>query len=114
MNIADKIKLVRTTKGLTQTEFANAIGLSRGNIANLELGNAKPTQLFINCVSLTFGVDKEWLTNDEDDSLEGLNNSKNIPCLISEKYDQLDDKYKEFVFNQIQQLLAMQDGSKGK
>ncbi|CAM2078614.1 MAG: helix-turn-helix transcriptional regulator [uncultured Clostridium sp.] len=109
MNFQEKLKLIRKTNNLTQADFANSIGISRGNLANIELGKVEPTQVFINCVSLMYNIDKNWLLDDSNNDLSPLNASTNILSLIMDKYEQLDDKYKKFVENQINQLLEMQN-----
>ncbi|GAC41686.1 helix-turn-helix domain-containing protein [Paenibacillus popilliae] len=108
MKFPEKLKLIRKANNLTQSDFANSIGISRGNLANIELGNVEPTQLFINCVSLMYNVDKNWLLDDSNDDLSALNGSVNMLALIMDKYEQLDDKYKAFVEKQINQLLELQ------
>jgi transcriptional regulator with XRE-family HTH domain len=109
MNTSEKIKLIRKANNLTQAEFANSIGISRGNLANIERGNVVATPIFINCVSLLYNIDKNWLIDDTNDDLSFLNSSVNMQTLITEKYEQLDDKYKKFVENQINQLLDIQN-----
>lgn len=108
MTFADKLKLIRKANNLTQAEFAESIGISRGNLSGLELGKVAPTSLFINCVSLTYNIDKKWLLDDSNNDLSALNGSTNMASLIAEKYAELDDKYKKFVEDQIIQLLEMQ------
>ena len=108
MNFTDKLKLIRKTNEMTQAEFAESIGISRGNLANIERGIVKPTQVFINCVSLMYHVDKNWLLDDANDDLSCLNGNANIISLIADKYSQLDDEYKKFIENQINELLKMQ------
>lgn len=112
MNFPEKLKLIRKANNLTQADFANSIGVSRGNLANIELGKVEPTQVFINCVSLMYNVDKNWLLDDTNNDLSALNGSTNMLTLIMDKYEQLDDKYKKFVENQINQLLELQGQSK--
>ena len=112
MNISKKLKLLRKANNLTQADFADSIGVSRGNLANIELGKVEPTQVFINCVSLMYNIDKNWLTDDSNSDLSALNASTNILALITDKYEQLDDKYKKFVENQINELLSMQENQK--
>lgn len=112
MVFAEKLKLIRKANNLTQAEFADSIGISRGNLSGLELGKVKPTQVFINCVSLMYNIDKRWLIDDSDENLSALNGSTNMLTLITEKYKQLDDKYKKFVENQINELLTMQVNQK--
>lgn len=109
MNFQEKLKLIRKTNNLTQAEFANSIGISRGNLANIELGKVEPTQVFINCVSLMYNINKNWLLDDSNSDLSALNGSTNILSLIMDKYEHLDDKYKKFVENQINQLLELQN-----
>lgn len=108
MKFAEKLKLIRKANDLTQADFAASIGISRGNLANIELGNVAPTPMFINCVSLMFNIDKNWLTDDSNDDLSVLNGSTNMLYLIKEKYELLDDKYKKFVEGQINELLRLQ------
>ena len=108
MTFADKLKLIRKTNNMTQAEFANILGISRGNLSGLETGKVTPTPLLINCLSLIYNVDKVWLTDDANEDLSALNSVKNMASLIAEQYDRLDEKYKRFIENQIQQLLEMQ------
>ena len=112
MNFPEKLKLIRKANNLTQSDFADSIGISRGNLANIELGNVRPTQVFINCVSLMYNVDKNWLLDDTNNDLSALNGSTNMLSLIMNKYEQLDDKYKKFVESQINQLLEIQNEHK--
>lgn len=109
MNFADKLKLIRKKNKMTQAEFAESIGISRGNLANIERGIVKPTQIFINCVSLMYHIDKEWLLDDTNDDLSVLNEDTNLISTIVSKYNLLDDEYKKFVENQINELLKMQN-----
>lgn len=108
MKFSEKLKLVRNAHSMTQAEFADTIGISRGNLANIELGKVAPTAMFINCVSLTYNLDKNWLMDDNNDDLSALNGSTNMLSLISSKYEQLGDNYKKFVEAQITQLLELQ------
>jgi len=108
MKFFEKLKLLRKANNMTQAEFAKSIGVSRGNLANIELGKVTPTLLFINCVSLMYHIDKNWLMDDDNNDLSALNGSTNMLPLIMAKYEQLDDKYKKFVENQINQLLELQ------
>lgn len=109
MKFVDKLKLIRKANNMTQANFTASIGISRGNLANIELGNVAPTPIFINCVSLMFQIDKNWLIDDNNDDLSVLNGSTNMLSLIMDKYELLDDQHKKFVENQINELLKMQE-----
>lgn len=43
MLLHEKIKLIRTRENLTQTEFANILGISQGKVSELEKGTNKPS-----------------------------------------------------------------------
>ncbi len=112
MTFATKLKHLRKAHNMTQAEFAAAIGISRGNLANIELGNVSPTPLFINCVSLMFHINHEWLVDDTQDDLSVLLTSANMRYMILSKYDKLDANYRKFVEDQITKLLELQNAEK--
>lgn len=112
MKFSEKLKLVRRTNNLTQAEFARSIGISRGNLSGLEIGKVEPTQLLINCISMMYNIDKNWLTDESNNDLGALNGSNRLIYQIMEQYDQLSDPYKKFVENQIKELLEIQSREK--
>ncbi len=108
MALSSKIRAIRKANKMTQSEFALSIGISRGNLANIELGQVKPTPVFLNCVSLMYNVDKNWLLDDNNDDQDFINGSEKLINNILEKYDQLKPPYKKFIEQQINQLLEIQ------
>lgn len=59
--IKDRIKQIRKVFHLSQTEFAERLGASRGVIANIELDRVEPRDPFINLICREFGVNEIWL-----------------------------------------------------
>jgi transcriptional regulator with XRE-family HTH domain len=114
VKFSEKLKLVRTTNHLTQARFAESIGISRGNLSGLELGNVKPTALVINCISLMYNIDKSWLTDERNNDLSALNGSNRLIDKIMEQYGRLNGPYKKFVENQIKDLLEIQNRDKSE
>ena len=112
MKFSKKLKLIRKSNNMTQDEFAKSIGVSRGHLANIERGIILPTPLFINCLSLMYRIDKIWLMDDNNDDLSALNGSADMLSQIISRYEQLNDKYKLFVKEQISQLLDLQNSWK--
>ena len=55
-----------------------------------------------------YHVDKDWLLDDNNSDLSYLNDSGSLLNMIMDKYEKLDDDYKRFVENQINQLLELQ------
>ena len=65
MSIGERIKLVRTTVGVTQQSFADTIGLKRNTIANYEIGQIQPSDRTIADICREFGVSEVWLRTGE-------------------------------------------------
>lgn len=61
--VDERIKQLRKTLGLTQTEFGARVGLSRDAMANIETGRVEPKALAINMICAEYNVREEWLRN---------------------------------------------------
>lgn len=58
---AQRIREVRQSKGLTQTEFAQVIGTTKNQLSKYEVGTQDtPTKIII-AVCENFNVDANWL-----------------------------------------------------
>lgn len=109
MTFAEKLRYIRKAYSMTQAELAQTIGVSRGNIANLELGNVHPTPMFLNCLALTFHLDKDWLMNEQNNNLPIL--QSHLPKQVAENFSRLQEDYQAFVAKQIEDLLALQEST---
>ena len=83
----EKLKSLRQSKNLTQEEFANTLGVSRVHVTSLESGRVKPTQLLLNCISLAYNIDKDWLVDEHNEDLSCLNSSDILLKEIVENYE---------------------------
>jgi transcriptional regulator with XRE-family HTH domain len=63
MTAADRLKTLRKTLTLNQSEFAEKLGLTFSAISLMELGKTKLTEQNIKHIALTFDVNEEWLRN---------------------------------------------------
>ena len=63
MELCDRIKEIRKTKNLTQTEFGTVLGVSRAVINTWERGAVSPNDMAIQMLCVKFGVNEEWLVN---------------------------------------------------
>ena len=59
----DRIKKLRRELDLTQREFADKIGISRGNIGAYEVGKNAPSDAVISLICTKFNVNEDWLRN---------------------------------------------------
>lgn len=65
-----RLKEVRFFYGLTQEQFAERIGVTRGGIAKIEVGDRPLTQQMIKSVCREFKVNYFWLRDGIGDMLE--------------------------------------------
>lgn len=57
----ERLKKLRKALDLTQQEFADRIGISRGNIATYETRDGSPGNSVINLICREFNVSEDWL-----------------------------------------------------
>jgi transcriptional regulator with XRE-family HTH domain len=65
MTISERIVELRHALGFTQPVFAEKICISKGYIANLELGQKPVNDRIIRLISTTFGASEKWLKSGE-------------------------------------------------
>lgn len=71
--IGEKIKAFRKLHNLSQVEFSTALGISQGNLSEIEKGNSKPSADTLIALRTKYGFDLNWLL------IEGVQNQPNCP-----------------------------------
>ena len=61
MTIGDRIKKARESKGFTQSELAEKIGVAKSTIAGYEKGNREPDAVKINALAKALGVSGDYI-----------------------------------------------------
>ena len=80
----ERVKQLRTTRGLTLEKFGERVGVSRSAMSNIELGNRAVTDQMRRSICLAFGVREEWLR-------DGIGEMENSGEFID--LDELADRY---------------------
>jgi transcriptional regulator with XRE-family HTH domain len=65
MDIAARIKELRTAKGYTVNKLANLAGVSQSYLRDIELGNKQPTVEYLSYICDALGVSLETFFSDE-------------------------------------------------
>lgn len=80
----NRIKALRKELGLSQEEFGNRLGLTRGAITNLEYGKTEAKPLFIDLVCKTYGVRRDWLLNGDGKMFEPDTREQEISKFVTQ------------------------------
>jgi transcriptional regulator with XRE-family HTH domain len=105
MTINERIKQVRKTLKMSQVEFARAIFISNGYIAEIESEHCAPNDRIIRLISFTFGVNEAWLRTGESEMFYKSPNEK-IERILS-LFNELPPKFQDYVVLQIEQLFNL-------
>lgn len=63
--LGDRIRIIRKTNRLNQTEFSNVIGISQATLSELEQGKYNPSFETILPIHKIFKTNFEWFLNGE-------------------------------------------------
>lgn len=123
MSINDNIKTLREDHlGISQSEFAESIGIKRNSVSLIETGKRNPSERTISDICEVFNVNIEWLKTGLGDifrknasnnhfayfiSQIGISDNENIKNSIY-KYSKLSDKNKKIADKIIDLLLEEQ------
>ena len=83
----ERLKILRKSLGLTQTEFGKRIGMTMQGIQKWEKGKSKPQQSTIKALISTFNVNPDWLLNGTGEMfLDNTSRQQEVSDIISIPY----------------------------
>lgn len=89
-----RIKELRKTLGLTQQEFADRLGISRGNIATYETREGNPGNSVINLICREFSVNEVWLRTGDGEMFAQRTRSQEIAEFVGKVLQGEEDNFK--------------------
>lgn len=112
-----RIKKLRKALGLTQQEFADKIGIVRGNIATYETGKSKPGDAVVSLICREFSVNEEWLRtgngemfkaapSDALDALAATYHLTHGEYVLIEKFVNMKPESRKVIFDYITEVSA--------
>jgi len=110
MTISKRIRHLRQTLKMSQVEFAKAIYISNGYIAELECEHRRVNDRIIHLISLTFGVSEKWLKSGDGEMFYKTPGEK-LQRMVG-LFNELPPKFQDYVMQQIEQLLSVTAGKK--
>jgi transcriptional regulator with XRE-family HTH domain len=95
-----RILQVRKALGFSQKKFAEGIKLSKTYQGNIELGRQPVNDRIIKLVSMTYGVNEDWLKTGEGDMFDKIEDHKLRQ--IIEIFKKLDETGQNCVLEQLE------------
>ncbi|GHV51422.1 hypothetical protein AGMMS49579_06680 [Spirochaetia bacterium] len=111
LNVNQRVKLLRKELKLTQNEFAKMISVSATLITLIEQDKRVVNDRHIRLICDSFGVNPQWLKTGEGERYNSEKGARVTKLLAL--FGNLKPRYQEFVLNQIDQFLKMQDEEGG-
>lgn len=102
----ERIKEIRKYHRLTQTDFANKLGLSQNFITQLETGSKKPSDRTISDICRIFSISETWLRSGEGEMKLKLTKNQEIAQFLNDVMAEDDEEFKK---NFIEALASLNE-----
>lgn len=100
--LKDRLRELRKTTGLSQTDFAEKLGCGRGTIKNLEEGKTGISPTFADLICRIYGCNVIWLETGDGEMFQPMTIDEQIAGFVGEV---LSDKGDEFQ-KRVMRILA--------
>jgi len=109
MVVSKRIKYLRKTLALSQTEFGKRLGVSKSVILNVELEKVIPKDILIEHICEIFYVNNDWLVDGIGDMFKpDAQPNKELDEFLNHFF-KLDPDYRKVVMQQAYILLEVQN-----
>lgn len=91
----ERLKKLRKTLDLTQQEFADRLGISRGNIGSYEVGKSALSDAVISLICREFNVNEDWLRTGEGEMFIQMTRDEEIAAFVARALRTEEDSFKK-------------------
>lgn len=84
MEMRDRLKQVRKSNNLTQSDFAQRLGLKQNTIATYEMGRLTPSDRTISDICREFSISEAWLRYGEGEMLVQRSANDQLALLVND------------------------------
>ena len=109
--IGNRIRELRTSLRLTQTEFGKRLSVSRDVIGSIEYNRVMPKNVLLEMICHKFKVNKEWLVNGTGEMFDTLNMEINEAIDI---LNTLTPSFRALALRQLREMLIFQNSEEQK
>lgn len=107
--IGQRIKQIRSSKKLTQDDFAEIIGLTKNFISLIETGNRTPSDRTISDICRVFHVNESWLRTGDGEMFKPVNRDAELAVFLGDIMKDEDDDYRRRLLSVLQRLDRIED-----
>lgn len=100
----ERLKKLRKSLDMTQQEFADKIGIARGNIGAYEVGKNAPSDAVISLICREFGANEEWLRFGTGEMMRSLSRDEEIASFIGDIQFSADVSFKKRFISMLSKL----------
>ena len=107
-NLGNRVRQVRKSKNMTQTEFGFKLGISHSHVSNIENGKENASNTLVLMMCSTFQIDREWLLFGEGEMHASRLDSEDVNerfeyniSLYKQLFEQAQSFVKKEQYNQI-------------
>ena len=97
----NRIKKIREDAGLTQTKFADRIGIKQNTVAVYESGRVMPSDGAINNICKEFRINEEWLRTGEGEMHAAVSKKEQLALFFGEVMADDDESFRVRFFNAL-------------
>lgn len=95
MTVNERIfELRKNSLKISQTEFAESVGVSRGVIVNLESGVTTPKPQFLDLVCRVHNVNRDWLETGEGEMFADMSRTEKIGRFVGDLMSDEPDSFR--------------------
>jgi len=107
MSVNQRFKEARKALKMTQIDFAKAMCISNGYLADIENDSRKANDRIIKLASMIFGINENWLKTGDGEMFYKSSDEK-ITRLVS-IFNELPADFQDFVLLHIERLLKLRE-----
>lgn len=100
----ERIKSIRKTLKMTQSEFGSHIGIKGNTITNYETGLRNPSDAIIRSICREFNVNEEWLRNGIGEMFVPFTRSERISKFAGSLIKEEDESFKRQLVEALAEL----------
>lgn len=100
----DRIKEIRNNQGMSQTDFAKRLLVSRSAVCKMESGENSPSDQTINLICREFNVNEDWLRTGRGEMFKKRSKSQEIGYFANEIMDLPDENFKKRFISALAKL----------